>query len=95
MRGKVSGDNGEPFTGNNSELGYILKLRYTMDDGLFGVRFSISCVYVPPAAGFTCRFHLPVLFACFTRYLLCPYVVEFFSVMLYNNYLYDMSAEKK
>ena len=39
MRGKVSGDNGEPFTGNNSELGYILKLRYTMDDGLFGVRF--------------------------------------------------------
>lgn len=41
MRGKVSGDNGEPFTGNNSELGYILKLRYTMDDGLFGVRFSI------------------------------------------------------
>lgn len=48
MRGKVSGDNGEPFTGNNSELGYILKLRYTMDDGLFGVRFSIRCKILCP-----------------------------------------------
>ncbi|RGO76026.1 hypothetical protein DXB08_02290 [Hungatella hathewayi] len=66
-----------------------------ISSGLFGVRFSISCVYIPSAASFTFRLHLLRSFADFTRRLLCPYVVEFFSVMLYNYYLYDMSAEKK
>lgn len=38
------------------------RIRIT-NSGLFGVRFSISCVYIPPAASFTCRVRVP----CFSQ----------------------------